>query len=49
MCIMTVCIVGFPHWEIVLAEIARRRKGRLATPDSGLAALHNDVAVLLPL
>lgn len=32
-----------------LAELARRRKGRLATLDSGLAALHEDVAVLLPL
>src|SRR6266436_5147840 len=32
-----------------LAEMARRRKGRLATLDSGLAALHGDVAVLLPL
>ena len=32
-----------------LAELARQRKGRLATLDSGLAALHGDVAVLLPL
>ena len=32
-----------------LAELARRRKGRLATLDSPLAALHSDVAVLLPL
>ena len=32
-----------------LAELARRRNGRLATLDSGLAALHRDVAVLLPL
>jgi len=31
-----------------LAELARRRKGRLATLDSALAALHDDVAVLLP-
>ena len=31
-----------------LAELARRRKGRLATLDSGLAMLHADVAVLLP-
>lgn len=31
-----------------LAELARRRKGRLATLDSGLAMLHPDVAVLLP-
>lgn len=32
-----------------LAELARRRKGRLATLDSALASLHDDVAVLLPL
>jgi predicted nucleic acid-binding protein len=32
-----------------LAELARQRKGGLATLDSGLAALHGDVAVLLPL
>jgi hypothetical protein len=31
-----------------LAELARRRRGRLATLDSALAALHRDVAVLLP-
>jgi uncharacterized protein len=31
-----------------LAELARNRKGKLATLDSGLAALHRDVAVLLP-
>ena len=31
-----------------LAELARKRKGKLATLDSGLAALHRDVAVLLP-
>ena len=31
-----------------LAELARRRRGRLATLDSGLALLHSDVAVLLP-
>jgi uncharacterized protein len=31
-----------------LAEISRRHKGGLATLDSGLAALHGDVAVLLP-
>ena len=30
-----------------LAELARRRRARLATFDSGLAALHADVAVLL--
>ena len=32
-----------------LAELARQRRGRLATLDSGLALLHADVAVLLPL
>jgi len=31
-----------------LAELARRRGGRLATFDSGLALLHDDIAVLLP-
>ena len=31
-----------------LAELARRRGGRLATLDSGLARLHSDVALLLP-
>jgi toxin-antitoxin system PIN domain toxin len=31
-----------------LAELARRRKGRLATLDSALAALHDDVAFLVP-
>lgn len=32
-----------------LAELARRRNGRLATLDSALAALHSDVAVLIPM
>ena len=32
-----------------LAELARRRGGRVATLDSGFATLHADVAVLLPL
>jgi hypothetical protein len=32
-----------------LAELTRGRGGRLATMDSGLATLHEDVAVLLPL
>ncbi len=32
-----------------LAELARRRHGRLATLDSGLAAQHPDVAEVLPL
>ncbi len=32
-----------------LAQVTRRRSGRLATLDSALAALHDDVAVLLPL
>lgn len=49
--------LGVPHRHLQgstqvtdawLAELARRRKGRLATLDSGLAALHPDVAVLLP-
>ena len=31
-----------------LAELARRRGGRVATLDSGFAILHADVAVLLP-
>ena len=31
-----------------LAELARQRRGRLATLASGLAALHADVAFLLP-
>lgn len=31
-----------------LAELARRRGGRLATLDSGLAVLHADVAALIP-
>ena len=31
-----------------LAELARRRGGRVATLDSGFATLHADVAVLLP-
>lgn len=31
-----------------LAAIARRRGGRLATLDGGLAALHGDVAILIP-
>lgn len=30
-----------------LAELSRRRKGKLATLDSALAALHRDVAVLI--
>ena len=31
-----------------LAELARRRGGRLATLDSALVAMHGDVATLLP-
>ena len=31
-----------------LAELARRRGGRLATLDSGLDRLHGEVALLLP-
>jgi uncharacterized protein len=33
--------------DAYLAQLARRRKGQLATLDSGLAHLHNDVAVLV--
>lgn len=32
-----------------LAELARQRNGRIATLDSAFAALHSDVAVLIPL
>lgn len=31
-----------------LAQLSRRRRGRLATLDGGLALLHSDVAVLVP-
>jgi predicted nucleic acid-binding protein len=31
-----------------LAELTRRKKGKLATLDEALAALHFDVAVLVP-
>ena len=31
-----------------LAELARRRKGRVATLDAAFATLHDDVAVLVP-
>ena len=31
-----------------LAELARRRGGKLATVDGGLVTLHADVAVLVP-
>jgi hypothetical protein len=31
-----------------LAQLARQNKGRLATFDLGLAALHSDVAELIP-
>ena len=34
--------------DAYLAQLARRRKGQLATLDSGLAHLHNDVALLIP-
>jgi uncharacterized protein len=34
--------------DAYLAQLARHRKGQLATLDSGLAHLHNDVAVLIP-
>lgn len=33
--------------DAYLAQLARSRKGRLATLDSGLAHLHGDVAVLI--
>jgi hypothetical protein len=33
--------------DAYLAALARRRQGRLATLDKGLAALHPDVAELL--
>jgi uncharacterized protein len=34
--------------DAYLAQLARSREGQLATLDSGLAHLHNDVAVLIP-
>jgi uncharacterized protein len=34
--------------DAYLAQLARKRKGQLATLDSGLAHLHSDVAVLIP-
>lgn len=34
--------------DAYLAQLARSRKGQLATLDSGLAHLHDDVAVLIP-
>lgn len=34
--------------DAYLAQLARTRKGRLATFDRGLAALHSDVAELVP-
>ncbi|MBI4703342.1 MAG: VapC toxin family PIN domain ribonuclease [Deltaproteobacteria bacterium] len=34
--------------DVWLAALARRRRGRLATLDGALAALHQDVADLLP-
>jgi len=34
--------------EAYLAQLARSRKGQLATLDSGLAHLHSDIAVLIP-
>ena len=34
--------------DAYLAQLARNRKGQLATLDSGLAQLHSDVAVLIP-
>jgi toxin-antitoxin system PIN domain toxin len=34
--------------DAYLAQLARSRNGRLATLDSGLAHLHDDIAVLIP-
>jgi toxin-antitoxin system PIN domain toxin len=34
--------------DAYLAQLARSHKGQLATLDSGLAHLHDDVAVLIP-
>jgi len=34
--------------DAYLAQLARSRRGQLVTLDSGLAHLHNDVAVLVP-
>lgn len=34
--------------DAYLAQLARSRNGQLATLDSGLAHLHNDVAVFIP-
>jgi uncharacterized protein len=34
--------------DAYLAQLARSRKGQLATLDSGLAHLHSDVVVLVP-
>jgi uncharacterized protein len=34
--------------DAYLAQLARTRKGQLATFDNGLAHLHGDVAVLIP-
>lgn len=34
--------------DAYLAQLARGRKGQLATLDGGLAQLHSDVAVLIP-
>ena len=34
--------------DAYLAQLARSRDGQLATLDSGLAHLHNDVAVFIP-
>ncbi len=35
--------------DAYLAQLARNRNGQLATLDSGLAHLHDDVALLIPL
>jgi uncharacterized protein len=42
-------VVGYRQvTDAYLAQLARTRKGQLATLDSGLAHLHSDVAVLVP-
>ena len=42
-------VVG--HWQVTgayLAQLARHNEGRLATFDRGLAAVHHDLADLIP-
>ncbi len=43
-------VIGHPQvTDAYLAHLARHRRGRLATFDTGLAQLHDDVADLVPL